>query len=166
MEDISGEQIIKVNPPKMALFYKIGLGILTLVSVFLIRYLVGFGVILTACFGLFLILLWRYYDAEYEYELVDGELSIDRIMAKSSRKHCGTYNVARMDIMAPTGSEKVEYRKHQKLKTSDYSSNKGDDGCYVLYLPSNNEMVRIIIQPDERMLAAIKAVAQGKVYDR
>ena len=82
MEDISVEQIIKVNPPKMALFYKIGLGILTLVSVFLIRYLVGFGVILTACFGLFLILLWRYYDAEYEYELVDGELSIDRIMAQ------------------------------------------------------------------------------------
>jgi len=166
MDDINVEQIVKVNPPKKALFYKLGLGLLVVVSLLLIRYLVGFGVILTACFGLFLVLLCRYYDAEFEYELVDGDLSVDRIMAKASRRHCGTYDVSRKDIMAPVDSEKVAYRKHQKLKTYDYSSNNGNENCYVLYLPCNNEQVRLIIEPDERMLEALRKTAVGKVYDR
>lgn len=165
MEDVSVEQIISVKPPAISVFYKIGLSLLTVVSVVLIRYLVGFGVILTACFGLFLVLLWRYYDAEFEYELVGGELSVDRIMAKSARRHCGTYSVSKLEIMAPYGSERIAYREHQKLKSYDYSSNTGSGSRYVLYLPSNNELVRIVLEPDDRMLQALKSAAPHKVYD-
>ncbi len=167
MDTISVEQIIKVKQPGIAVFYKIGLAVLTLVSIVLMRYvLFGFGVILVACFGFFLVLLWRYYDAEFEYELVDNELSVDRIMSKSSRKHCGTYDVAKMEVMAPSGSDKIAYKEHQKLKTFDYSSNTDKSSTFVMYLPSNNEMVRVILEPDEKMLKAIKAVAVGKVYDK
>ena len=166
MENISVEQIIKLKQPADAIFYKVGLAVLTIVSIFLIRYLVGFGVILTACFGLFLVLLWRYYDAEFEYELVDNRLSVDRIMAKSARRHCGTYDIGKIEIMAPAFSEKIAYKEHQKLKTFDYSSNTDKSNTFIAYLPSENEMVRVILEPDERMLDAIKSIARGKVYDK
>lgn len=166
MENISVEQIIKVKQPGIAVFYKIGLAFLTIVSLFLIRYLVGFGVILTACFGLFLVLLWRYYDAEFEYELVDNQLSVDRIMARSARRHCKTFDVGKIEIMAPYGSEKIAYKEHQKLKTFDYSSNTDKSKTFILYMPSENEMVRVVLEPNERMTSAIKAIARGKVYDK
>jgi hypothetical protein len=34
-----------------------------------------------------------------------------------------------------------------------------------MYLPSNNEGVRVLIEPDDRLLAAIRQLGKGKVYD-
>lgn len=164
MEDINIEQIIKVKQPAKAVFFKVAMILLTIVSIGLIRYLVGYGVVLTACFAVFSVLLFRYYDAEYEYELINNELTIDRIMAKSARRRMGVYDLGRMEIMAPYGSEKIAYKEHQKFKSFDYSSNMEKDNTYVVFAPSSNEIVRIILEPDERMLKAIKSVAGSKVY--
>lgn len=164
MESQNVEQILKVRQPRKAIFFKGAMIVLSLFSVGLIRFITGFGVILTACFILFTVLLFRYYNAEYEYELVDTELTVDRIMAKASRKRCGVYDVGRMEIMAPLGSEKIAYKEHQKWKSFDYSSNMNHGTVYVLYAPSQKEMVRVLLEPDEKMLGALKAVAGRKFY--
>lgn len=165
MNDLMVEQIVKVRQPKIAVFYKVVMVFLAIVSLGLLKVMVGYGIVLTACFVVFAVLLFKYYDAEYEYELVDGNFGVDRIMAKASRKHCGDYDVNRLEIMAKKGSEKIAYREHSKIKTFDYTSNTESDNVYVMYLPSSNEEVRVLIEPSERMLKAIKQIAKGKVYD-
>lgn len=166
MNDISVEQIIKVKPPKKAMVFKVIMIILALVSVSLLRVLVGYGIVLTACFVVFTILLFRYYDAEYEYELVGNELTVDRIMAKASRRRMGVYDLGRMEIMAPLNSEKIAYKEHQKFKSSDYTSGEKTENIYVIYAPSENEIVRIAIEPSEDMLKAIKTIGGKKVYEK
>lgn len=166
MNDVVVEQIVKVRQPGVARVYKAVMIVLALVSLTLLRVLVGYGVVLTACFVVFTFLLFKYYDAEYEYELVDGSLSVDRIMARTYRKHCGDYDVNKLEIMARKGSEKIAYRENGgKTKTFDYTSNTDSDNVYVMYLPSNNEGVRVLIEPDDRLLAAIRQLGKGKVYD-
>ena len=53
--------------------------------------------------------------------------------------------------------------EYKQLRTSDYTANDGDEGVVVVYTYDNsNELVRIFIQPDEKMMNALKeAVPKG-----
>ena len=55
--------------------------------------------------------------------------------------------------------------EHKKLRTFDFTANQGMDNVVVMYtLDSSNEMVKILIEPDERMKKAIKEVAPKGAY--
>lgn len=61
-------------------------------------------------------------DLEYEYVYVNGELDIDKIMAKSKRKRVQSFDLAKMEIMAPVNSHRMDYQNHNtKLKVLDFS---------------------------------------------
>ena len=47
------------------------------------------------------------FDLEYEYLYVNGELDIDKIIAKSKRKRVGTYTVSNMELIAPLSSREL-----------------------------------------------------------
>ena len=40
-------------------------------------------------------------DLEYEYLYVNGELDIDKIMSKQKRKRVGSYDMKKVEIVAP-----------------------------------------------------------------
>ena len=62
-------------------------------------------------------------DLEFEYLFVNGELDIDKIMAKSKRKRVKSLNITECDIMAPLNSHRMDYyNSNQKLKVQDFSS--------------------------------------------
>lgn len=161
MDNISIEQILKVNPPAYAKILKIAL---VLVSAFSLLFIfTAFGCFLTAGLIVVTVFVFRYYDAEYEYSLVERELTIDRIIAKSYRRKCGAYNLSRMEIMAPTGSECLADMERSNCKTHDYSSNTDKSNTYVLFAPCNNEMVRLIFEPNQEMKKTIWKLSPSKV---
>ena len=81
------------------------------------------------------------------------------------RKRCGVYNIARAELIAPVGSQDALRMEHRKLRTADYTSNQESDNIVVVYTMDNsNEMVRIFIEPDDRMKAALKAAAPRNAY--
>lgn len=163
MNDISIEQILKVNPPKYAMPLKILMIVLSVLSVVLIPSIMAIGVLLTVGLIAFTVIMFRYYDYEYEYSLVEKELTVDRITAKSSRRRCGVYDVAKLAVMAPAGSEKLESYERQNCKSYNYSSNTDPSATYVLFIPSNKEMVRVILEPNEAMKQAIWEMGPSKV---
>jgi len=88
MYNVSTEQIIKVKAPKNALIFKIIMIIACILAVTTIPQTHAFGLLLFAVLVVFTVFVFRYYNAEYEYSLVDGELTVDRIMARTRRKRC------------------------------------------------------------------------------
>ena len=161
MDNISIEQIVKVNPPKYVKTLKVILIVLSVIS--LVFIVIPYGVFLPIGFVIATIFLFRYYNAEYEYSLIERELTIDRIIAKSSRRKCGTFNLDRLEIMAQYGSDKLTDTEKRNYKTHNYSANIDINKTYVLVAPCNKEMVRIILDPDERMKENIWKLAPSKV---
>jgi len=161
MDNISIEQIIKVNPPKYVKPLKVGMIVLSVLSLILI--VIPFGIFLPIGFVIAIVLVFRYYDAEYEYALLEKELTVDRISSKSSRRRRGTFNLERLEIMAQYGSDKLADVEKRNFKTYNYSANIDISKTYVLVAPCNKEMVRIIFDPDERMKESIWKLAPSKV---
>ncbi len=67
-------------------------------------------------------------DLEYEYLYCDKVLSVDKILAKESRKKVAEYELDRIEIIAPANSPRlVEYNK-KELKTINLWSLDDSDG--------------------------------------
>lgn len=167
MDTYSGsvEQIIKTKPPKTSGLFKAATIIAAILSVTTIPAVGTFGLLLCVFFIAATVVIFKYYNAEYEYSLTDGELTVDKIMSQSWRKRCGTYNIARAELIATVGSQDALRLEHKQLRTSDYTANDGSEGVVVVYaFNSDNEAERFFLQPNERMLEALSEVAPRGAY--
>lgn len=102
-------------------------------------------------------------DLEYEYLYVDRELSIDKVMAKTRRKRVATYQLDRVEILAPIRSYHLDNYKNRNVKEKDYSIGEElkPDRRYALYYEGGE---RVILSPNEELIKAIKNVAPRKVF--
>lgn len=102
-------------------------------------------------------------DIEYEYLYLDKEISIDKVMAKSRRKRLVSYDVDRMEILAPVKSYHLDSYKNRTLKTVDYSSGEETqpDKRYIMIYEGN---VKVLMEPSAEMIKAIQMVAPRKVF--
>lgn len=143
------------------------LSIFFAVVFFIAAFMLGFGII-----GLILCVAagFAYHFAalnaniEYEYQYCDKEISVDKVLNKSSRKHVGTYSVEHIEAMAPSRSYHLDEFKNKTYKTSDFSSKNKDaqpDSTYTIYYDGKD---KIIFEPTEEFVAAVKAVAPRKVF--
>lgn len=165
MYNVSVEQIIKTKPPKIALLYKIVMVVVCIIALTTIPSTYVLGLMLFVVFVVCTVLLFKYYDAEYEYSLTDGELTVDKIMARTMRRRCGVYNINRAVLAAAPGSQDALRMEYKQLRTLDYTANNGGEGVVVLYTyDTSNEMVRIFIQPDEKMLHAISEAIPKEAF--
>ena len=102
-------------------------------------------------------------NLEYEYLYVDKQLTVDKIMAQTKRKKVDTLDLERMEILAPIKSWHLDDYKNRQLKTVDYSTGveeKPDRRYCLIY----NGEKRIIFEPNEAMVTAIKSIAPRKVF--
>lgn len=102
-------------------------------------------------------------DVEYEYLYLDKEISIDKVMAKSRRKKVGTFSVEKMEIMAPYNSYRLDNYKNREMKTVDYSSGveQKPEKRYIMICEGGK---KVILEPNEAMVKAIKNVAPRKTF--
>lgn len=104
-------------------------------------------------------------DLEYEYLFVNGELDIDKVIAKSKRKKVMSVDMEEVDLVAPEKSHRMDYYNgNTRMKTLDYSSGNPEHKRLAMIARHENETVRIIIEPDEKMAQAIKNSSPGKVF--
>lgn len=107
---------------------------------------------------------------DYEYSLVDRELRVARIANKEKRKHLGTYDLDKMEILAPATSYHLDdFKRHKVDKDLDYSDHlKPEDhpqGRYILFLEDNTR-IQLTLQGEEaqRLLDSIRQFAPRKVF--
>ena len=102
---------------------------------------------------------------EYEYLYVDKSLSIDKIVAKRTRKRVASFDLERMECFAPFGHEALKAYDNRSLDTKDFSSgySQNADKKYVLVYDGQK---KIVLEPSERMIEAIYMVSPRKVYTK
>ena len=102
-------------------------------------------------------------NLEYEYLYVDKQLTVDKIMAITRRKKVETFDLERMEILAPIKSWHLDDYKNRQLKVVDYSSGV-EQQPDIRYSMIYNGEKRVIFEPNAEMVAAIKSIAPRKVF--
>lgn len=164
MNDVYIEQIVVRKPPKSAGVTKVLLILLCILSLVMVVLPYGVGLIAIAAVIAFTVIRFRSYETEYEYSFVEGELDVDRIICKSSRRKCGSFDFKKLELMAPLGSQRELRLSHKKYKEFDYSSGDTEALRYVAYVMKDNETVRLVFEPNEELVAAVNYIARGKVF--
>ena len=102
-------------------------------------------------------------NVEYEYLYLDKEITIDKVLNKTKRKRVGVFSVEKMEILAPLKSYHLDDYKNRQVKTFDYSCGveKKPETRYCMYY---NGEKKLILEPNEAMVKAIKNIAPRKVF--
>lgn len=100
-------------------------------------------------------------DIEYEYLYYNGEIDIDIIYRKAYRKNIFSVNVSEMEMLAPVNS--IEVKHYERLKTVDYSSGTKNGNKYVMVIAKSGQKIRMIFEPNEKMIEDLFYRAPRKV---
>lgn len=97
------------------------------------------------------------FNVEYEYTILQQDLDIDIIYNKSKRKSVNTFDLREAELIAPASSSRVNNFK--TTSTIDYSTQNPSDKPYAIIIPLNQNLNKILIQPDEAMIQHLRNVA-------
>ena len=170
MNDNYVEKLVKKKADAKTMLIRTGVIVLGLLIVYLS--VVFLGYLSVAYYGLIsvFLLVWLIYyvfymtSVEYEYALVKNELSIDIIYGKNKRKNEQNIDVSKCELIAPVNSSEAKtYRNATQMKTFDYTSGENTEQVYLLIAPYGASVARVYLEFDEKLLAAVKIAAPGKV---
>ena len=164
---IEAEVQKKTNKASYVLSYAlIALFVISLLLFFLFSFSVPglLSLILAIATGIGGFITFQRLHTDFEYEYLDGELRIARIFNRSRRKAAGAYQVENIEILAPYAAHRVDYlRKNKRGKVLDFSSGE-ERKPDPRYLMAMNDGTQLILEPDERILNAIRQKAPRKVF--
>jgi hypothetical protein len=144
-----------------------------------ILFVLGAIVLAAACFlflsGLFPALLAilvagaylgiKFQGVEYEYSFTNGELDIDKIMAKRKRKRLVEIDHKQIQVMAPyTAEYESETKDYQVTQVIDTSSHKNAPGrWFFIYENQEGKYVFVVFQPSKRLREAMRKYMRSRI---
>lgn len=108
------------------------------------------------------IIYFRSTDIEYEYCLVNSQFDIDKIIAKSSRKHIISADIKNLELAAPLNSDRL--KRYTNIKTFEYISADTKLQTFVFVIRMEKETIKIIINPSNKLMDAVYKMAPGRVF--
>lgn len=158
------EHLVKRKSSIVLNFFKL-LSIMLAVC-FIILWLLVYESVLWMIAGVLVIVAYvlnLYAAIEYEYLYLDKELSVDRIMNRSRRKRIATYDLGRMEILAPIGSHYLDSYRNRSAKVIDYSSRRVQqpEVRYAMFYDGKSQL---ILEPSPELVRAIQSIAPRKVF--
>lgn len=155
------EQLVKRRETSATTVKKAGMLAVTVLSASLILFhpmLIWVTVIL----GVVDSFLFKRLNLEFEYIYFNGDIDIDKIMSMQSRKRVFSSNITEMEVIAWSGS--VELQQYQRYKVLDFSTQNPDDKLYEMVIKFKGEPVRVLFNPNEKILDEMKNMAPRKVF--
>ena len=110
------------------------------------------------CFPLF--------NVDYEYIFCDGQFDFDKILGGNKRKNMLKVDLENSEVLCPATSHQLDSYTYQKVELKDYSSGNPEAKVYALVGKDNkeNRMVKVLFEPNEKMIALAKQKAPRKVF--
>ena len=161
MKDLYLEQLVERKNTKKTGLFKFVLIMVTLFSIPLITKSAYF-VFLPIALLVVVIFCEKLTDVEYEYIFFNGNIDIDKIMAKEYRKRIVSTGLHEVEVIAPTGS--LEIQQYRKVKKYNYSSRRKGVKTYQMVINHKGKRARIVFEPTEELLTEMKLTAPRKVY--
>ena len=105
---------------------------------------------------------WNHYKLEYEYVYCDGQIDFDFVRNNAKRKHRLRVNLENAELLAPADSEKVaNYRDIDTVEA--YVSHNQSSRIYALIVKKQDKKIKILIEPNIKMLKLIRNKMPRKV---
>ena len=160
MTDTFVEQLVKRRATLETALKKAALVSVTLFAAFMA---LAFPIFLLVTIGLIILdsFLFKRMNLEFEYSYFNGELDVDKIFNRSSRKRVFSTDIKKMEVLAPVGADNLG--GYQRLKVYDFTSKNADSKVYEMVTTYRGELVRVWFEPNENMLEAIRNIAPRKV---
>jgi len=168
MNDVFKEQLIKRKPNTADTMKKVGIifaALIILAVPFFVtalqQYIGMFYIFLLILVGFGVYMLFSFFNIEYEYAYTNGELDIDIIYSKSRRKRVFSGTVKDFEIMV------CALNKEQRMnaqETRDYSSGTMSPNVFAFLTSYKGKRLKILIEPNEKMLAAITATLSPRKF--
>ena len=155
-EDAYAEWLVKRKDPPYAIPVKVLMVVILAVSVFLAL------VTLPVAAAVAAYLVFTNLSVEFEYLFVEGDLSIDRILAKTRRKKVMECKKDEIQIVAPSDSYLLKDHEKSGMKVYDCSSKTGAK-TYSLIYQQGADCVKVIFEPNDRMLRSMRSYIPGKL---
>lgn len=160
MGDYYTEQLIK---RKSKIKLKVGLLAVTLALYLLAYFVVAYAIIPATILTIADIIIFRRMKIEYEYLYVNGDLDIDKIFNKQSRKNMFETNMKDLVVIAPVGHQ--ELKKYANVKGQDFTSGYKDRKIYEMVIQEKGVYYKIVFEPNNVILEGIERIAPRKVFD-
>jgi len=168
MADVFNEQLVKRTPNAKDRMMKAGL-IAGVVLIFVVSMSIipAFGLIITAAAGFGAYIFNGRLKKEFEYIFTNGELDIDVIYNKSSRKRIFNGMVRDFEIMAHIDDPNHKNSLASAQETLDYSTGIPSERSYAFLTNYKGKRLAIIMEPNNDMLEAMaKVLTRRKFYPK
>ena len=168
MTDIFKEQLVKrkATPKDKILKFLLVMGA-TLIFFIAMIFLGSFGVIIGAIGGFAAYVINGRLNKEFEYSFTNGELDIDVIYNRSSRKRVFSGEVKNFELMAHVNDTSQAHTFNTAQVTKDYSTGIVSDRSYAFVTNHLSKPTKIIIEPNDEMLAVIsKALGRRRFFEK
>ena len=103
---------------------------------------------------------------EYEYLLLDHEISVDAIYGKTRRKKMLNCAVNKIESLAPYEEARAEHVRRQNITLEDYSSGKEEDRHYLMVCKGEQKNVAFVLTPSAEMLDLFGRELSRAVFTR
>ncbi|MCT4686441.1 DUF6106 family protein [Vallitalea sp.] len=166
MGDIFNEQLVKKSNSLKDNLMRVAIiiGAIVLIMVCsIIPILVGFLIPIAMVLIFGAIFLMRRLNVEFEYIFTSGDLDIDKIFNKNKRKKFISIDVRKIEIMAPVNSKDYASQLSNYEKVIDCSSGTNSNNTYAAMIVRNGKREKLILEPNEKMLKAIKKYIPRKI---
>ncbi len=105
-------------------------------------------------------------DVEYEYLYVSKSLTIDKILSKEKRKNAAEYDLEKMEIFAEDGAAQLDRYKNLQATVRDFTSHYENRPMWVLVVRNENNVEKVLLEPDEKLIHAMKSHFPHKTFSR
>lgn len=120
-------------------------------------------IILGALLGVASYFVFQELDLEYEYLYVNGTLTVDKIMGKAARKKCVEVTFDQVELVAPVKSWRAGELNGRKAVVLDYTSGTQSEQTYAMFFRGAKGFTKLLFEPNDKMLEAMRFTAPSKV---
>ena len=163
MNDSYTEWLVKRKAPAIIMIIKAALAALCAVSVFL-ALTTMFGIIIMTVAGAATYFMFQNLNLEFEYLIVNDQITIDKIMGKARRKKAWEGTLGEVQIVAPIDSYLLKDYEKPGLKTLDFASHEPGARVYgMIHQGDGGQVTKIVFEPNDKILQHIRQRAPRKV---
>jgi hypothetical protein len=165
-DDIFVEELVVRRRGLGSLLLSVGIvavALALLLAVWLFVPFISSVLMLLILFGAYLAIKFQY--VEYEYSFTNGDLDIDKIMAKRKRQRVIEINHKQIQVMAPyTAEYESETKAYKVSQVLDTSSSKNAAGrWFFIYEKTDGSYAFVVMQPSKALREAMKKYLRSKV---
>ncbi len=162
MEQLYAEAGCKKNRTAVDILKIVGMIFAGFVSVGLILFSGQFLLQIIGILGIAgIIYYYPKLNYEYEYIFCDGQIDFDKISGGNKRKTILKIDMDEVEICGPVREAQLE--QYKNLKTKDFSSKQENGNTYAVIVRVNNEKIRILFDPSQKMVDFMRMKSPRKV---